>query len=291
MSAHEVSSSPFLPDLFAGQVAFVTGGATGIGKEICRVLGRHGAKIAIASRKQEALDAAAEELRGEAIEVWTRSCDVRDAPGVRDTVEGLVDHYGRLDIVVNNAAGNFPVPIANMSPNGFKSVVDIDLLGTYNVSKAAFDVWLGAHGGNVVNITAPFEMKGAALQAHVAAAKAGVDSLTRTCAVEWGPYGIRVNAIAPGAIAGTEGVRRFAAAVPGSTDTGDSVSAEGKPARPRNPVGVIGHGADIAYMLLYLCSPAARFVSGQVIAVDGAGSVDQLKIDVSSFTQDVGGGK
>jgi NAD(P)-dependent dehydrogenase (short-subunit alcohol dehydrogenase family) len=214
-------------------------------------------------------------LRGEDIEVWTRSCDVRDAPGVRETVEGFVGHYGRLDIVVNNAAGNFPVPIANLSPNGFKAVVDIDLLGTYNVSKAAFDVWLGEHGGNVVNITAPYEMKGAALQAHVAAAKAGVDSLTRTCAVEWGPYGIRVNAIAPGAIAGTEGVRRFAAAVPGSAGTAA--------AKPRNPVGVEGHGADIAYMLLYLCSPAARFVSGQVIAVDGAGSVDQLKIDASAF--------
>ncbi len=273
MSASEVPSSPFLPDLFAGQVAFVTGGATGIGKEICRVLGGHGARIAIASRKQEALDAAEEELCGEGIEMWTRACDVRDAPGVRETVGELVDHYGRLDIVVNNAAGNFPVPIAKMSPNAFKSVVDIDLLGSYNVSKAAFDVWLGAHGGNVVNITAPYEMKGAALQAHVAAAKAGVDSLTRTCAVEWGPHGIRVNAIAPGAIAGTEGVRRFAAAV----------GSEEKPERPRNPVGVVGHGADIAHMLMYLCSPAARFVSGQVIAVDGAGSVDQLKIDVSAF--------
>jgi NAD(P)-dependent dehydrogenase (short-subunit alcohol dehydrogenase family) len=288
MSTNEVSSSPFLPDLFAGQVAFVTGGATGIGKEICRVLGNHGARIAIASRKQEALDAAAEELRGEGVEVWTRSCDVRDAPGVRETVEGFVDHYGRLDIVVNNAAGNFPVPIAKMSPNGFKAVVDIDLLGTYNASKAAFDVWLGAHGGNVVNITAPYELKGAALQAHVAAAKAGVDSLTRTCAVEWGPYGIRVNAIAPGAIAGTEGVRRFAAAVRGSAGMGDAESAEGKPARARNPVGVVGHGADIAYMLLYLCSPAARFVSGQVIAVDGAGSVDLLKIDLSAFANSAG---
>ena len=275
MSEAEVPSSPFLPDLFQGQVAFVTGGATGIGKEICRVLGRHGARIAIASRKQEALDVAAEELRGEGLEVWTRSCDVRDAAGVRETVESLVEHHGRLDIVVNNAAGNFPVPISGMSPNGFKSVVDIDLLGTYNVSKAAFDVWLGEHGGNIVNITAPYELKGAALQAHVAAAKAGVDSLTRTCAVEFGPHGIRVNAIAPGAIVGTEGVRRFAAAVPGST--------EEQPRRPRNPVGVAGHGADIAHMLLYLCSPAARFVSGQVIAVDGGGSVDLLKIDVSAF--------
>jgi peroxisomal 2,4-dienoyl-CoA reductase len=126
-----------------------------------------------------------------------------------------------------------------------------------------------------VNISAPFELKGAGLQAHVAAAKAGVDSLTRTCAVEWGPYGIRVNAVAPGVIGGTEGVRRFSEAVPGSGRRGDG--------RPRNPVGLIGHGADIAHMVLFLCSPAARFVSGQVIAVDGAGSVDLLKLDLASL--------
>jgi 2,4-dienoyl-CoA reductase [(3E)-enoyl-CoA-producing], peroxisomal len=282
MSTTELPPSPFRPDLFAGQVAFVTGGATGIGKEICRVLGGHGARIAIMSRKQEALDAAAEELGSEGIDVWVHSCDVRDAAGVGASAQALVDHFGRLDIVVNNAAGNFPAPMSKISPNGFKSVVDIDLLGTYNVSKAAFEAWLRDHGGNVVNITAPYEMKGAALQSHVAAAKAGVDSLTRTCAVEWGRYGIRVNAIAPGAIANTEGVRRFAAAVPGSSGTADSGVAA-KPVRPRNPVGVDGHGNDIAYMLLYLCSPAARFVSGQVIEVDGAGSVDQLKIDLSAF--------
>jgi NAD(P)-dependent dehydrogenase (short-subunit alcohol dehydrogenase family) len=283
MSTTALPSSPFLPDLLAGQVAFVTGGATGIGKEICRVLGRHGARLGIMSRKQEALDAAAEELRAEGLDVWVRSCDVRDAAGVDETLRALVGHHQRLDIVVNNAAGNFPAPISKISPNGFKSVVDIDLLGTYNVSKTAFEVWQRDHGGNIVNISAPFEMKGAALQAHVAAAKSGVDSLTRTCAVEWGRHGIRVNAIAPGAISDTEGVRRFAAAVPGSASVRASPRDAESAGRPRNPVGVDGHGNDIAYLVLYLCSPAARFVSGQVIAVDGAASVDQLKIDVSAF--------
>ena len=189
---------------------------TGIGKEICRTFGRHGARIAIASRKQEALDAAAAELEADGIDVYVDSCDVRDAAAVQRVVDGIIAHYGRLDVVVNNAAGNFPAPITSISPNGFKAVVDIDLLGTYNVSKAAFDAWLRDHGGNVVNISAPFELKGAAMQSHVAAAKAGVDSFTRTSAVEWGPYGIRVNAVAPGAIADTEGVRRFAESVPGS---------------------------------------------------------------------------
>ncbi len=261
-------TSPFRPDILAGRVAFVTGGATGIGKEICRVLGRHGARIAIASRKREVLDATAAELTAEGLEVHVDTCDVRDYAAVERVVQGIVERYGRLDIVVNNAAGNFPAPITKISPNGFKAVVDIDLLGTYNVSKAAFDAWFGGHGGNIVNITAPFELKGAAMQAHVAAAKAGVDSFTRTSAVEWGPRGIRVNAIAPGTIGGTEGVRRFAASVPGATT------------RPSNPLGIVGHGADIAYLTLFFCSDGARFISGQVVAVDGAGTVDQLKLDL-----------
>jgi NAD(P)-dependent dehydrogenase (short-subunit alcohol dehydrogenase family) len=269
VSGPEVAPSPFRPDVLAGQVAFVTGGGTGIGKEIARVLGHHGARIAIASRKREVLEATAAELVAEGIEVHVDDFDVRDAEAGRRVVDGIVERYGRLDILVNNAAGNFPAPISKISANGFKAVVDIDLLGSYNVSKAAFDAWMGEHGGNVVNITAPFELKGAAMQAHVAAAKAGVDSLTRTCAVEWGPYGIRVNGVAPGSIAATEGMRRFTEVVRGGGEE-----------RPTNPLGIMGTGADIAYLVLYLCSPAARFVSGQVIAVDGAGTTDQLKLNL-----------
>jgi len=263
----EVPASPFQPDVLSGAVAFVTGGGSGIGKEICRVFGAHGARVAIASRNVERLEAAAEELRGEGVEVHVGVCDVRDAAAVQQVVGDIIEHFGQLDVVVNNAAGNFPAPMTNISPNGFKAVVDIDLLGTYNVSRTTFDAWLREHGGNIVNISAPFELRGVSLQAHVAAAKAGVDSLTRTCAVEWGPYGVRVNAIAPGAIGATEGMRRFSEAVPGSAERG-----------PNNPVGLLGHGADIAYAALFLCSPAARFLSGQVIAVDGAASIDQLKL-------------
>lgn len=258
--------SCFKEDLLAGQVALVTGGATGIGKEICRVLGRHGAKVALVSRKTENLEAAVSELQGEGIDAVHRVADVRDAGAVGEAVTGVVDELGPIDILVNNAAGNFPAPMTSISANGFKAVVDIDLLGTYNVSKAAFDASLRERGGTIVNISAPFELKGVALQSHVAAAKAGVDSLTRTSAVEWGPYGIRVNAVAPGSIAGTEGVRRFAAEV----RSGDE--------RAVNPLGRDGHGTDIAYMVLFLCSPAARLVSGQVIAVDGAASIDMLKL-------------
>jgi NAD(P)-dependent dehydrogenase (short-subunit alcohol dehydrogenase family) len=265
-ASSSATESCFVPHLLADQVALVTGGATGIGKEICRVLGAHGARVIMASRKRNVLEDAAEELRTEGIDASFGVCDVRDASAVREVVESVVAGHGRLDVVVNDAAGNFPAPISKISPNGFKAVVDIDLLGTYNVTRAAFDAWLSGHGGSIVNISAPFEQKGIAYQSHVAAAKAGVDSLTRTCAVEWGPYGIRVNAIAPGSIGGTEGVRRFAEAVPGTSDG------------PKNPLGLQGHGTDIAYLVLYLCSPAARFISGQVIAVDGAGSADLLKM-------------
>jgi len=258
--------SAFVPDVMAGNVVFVTGGATGIGKEIARVFGRHGARVAIASRKRDNLEAAQAELEGEGIECHIDTFDVRDAAAVARVVGGVIERFGRLDVVVNNAAGNFPAPITAISPNGFKAVVDIDLLGTYNVSKAAFDAWMGDHGGNIVNITAAFDMRGVAMQSHVAAAKTGVNSLTRTCAVEWGPFGVRVNAVAPGSIGGTEGVRRFAAAVRGGDDS------------PTNPLGLMGHGFDIAYCVLFLCTDSARFISGQVIAVDGAGSADMLKL-------------
>jgi peroxisomal 2,4-dienoyl-CoA reductase len=261
-----VVPSCFDPNLLDGQVALVTGGATGIGKEICRVLGSHGARVAMASRNRERLAAAVQDLGSEGIQAEFVVCDVRDAPAVFEAVEGLVATHHRLDIVVNNAAGNFPAPMSKISPNGFKAVVDIDLLGTYNVTRAAFEAYLRDHGGSIVNISAPFAQKGVVYQSHVAAAKAGVDSLTRSCAVEWGPYGIRVNAIAPGSIGGTEGLQRFSDVVRGGDDA------------PTNPLGLQGHGSDIAYVALFLCSPVARFISGQVIAVDGAGTADLLRL-------------
>lgn len=261
-----VQDSGFRHDVLGGQVALVTGGATGIGREIARVLGAHGARAALLSRKEENLRRAVDELRAEGITAHYEVADVREPEAVQRAVAGVLAEFGRIDILVNNAAGNFPAPMTRISPNGFRTVVAIDLLGTYNVSRAVFDAWQREHGGSIVNISAPFEGRGVALQAHVAAAKAGVDSLTRTCAVEWGPYGIRVNAVAPGSISDTEGLQRFSAAV-----TPDAV-------RYANPLGLTGSGRDVAHAVLFFCSPAARFVSGQVIVVDGAATVDQLKL-------------
>ena len=237
--------SVFRDDILTGKVALVTGGATGLGKEIARTLGQHGARICIASRKQENLETACRELQSEDLDCMWLSCDIRESEQVERVVSGILKRHGRLDIVINNAAGNFPAPISGISYNGFKAIVDIDLRGTYNVTKAAFEAFLEQHGGHIVNISAPFQNLGVSLQAHVAAAKAGVDSLTRSCAVEFGPYGIRVNGIAPGGMADTEGLARFAEAT-------KEVGGGGG-----NPLGYLGTKRDIANAVLFLVSDAA----------------------------------
>lgn len=260
-------TSVFRPELMRGRVALVTGGGSGIGREIARQLGLHGARIAIASRRAEVLEEAASAFQEEGIECLWVPCDIREPDQVERVISETVERFGGLDVVVNNAAGNFPAPITGLSPNGFKSVVDIDLRGTFHVTKIAFEKALGKTGGQIINITAPFEGAGVALQAHAAAAKAGVDSLTRTCAVEFGPSGVRVNAIGPGAVGGTVGMERL-----GSGDENDA----------RCPLGYVGTPADIANAVLFLCSEAARYITGQIIYVDGGSSVDRMQLKLPS---------
>ncbi|MEE3330163.1 MAG: SDR family oxidoreductase [Myxococcota bacterium] len=264
-----MTESAFRPDSAKDRVVLVTGGGTGIGHDIARCFGEHGAKLAICSRKRDVIDGTTQELIAEGHDCLGLTCDVRDPIQVEAVMEAVVERYGRLDVVVNNAAGNFPAPMTSISPKGFKTVVDIDLLGTYNVSKAAYDAWFGEHGGAIVNISAPFERMGAAFQAHVAAAKMGVDSLTRSCAIEWGPKGIRVNGVAPGPIEGTEGMSRFAELMSGDE-------------KAPTPLGRMGTKRDIANAVLFLCSDAASFITGQVFAVCGGTSVDALKMDLPS---------
>lgn len=259
-----IRTSVFRDDILVGKVALVTGGATGLGKEIARVLGQHGARLCIASRNAANLEAACRELQAENIECLWVTCDVREPAQVEHVIADVLSRYGRLDIVVNNAAGNFPAAISDISYNGFKAVVDIDLRGTYNVTKAAFEGYLREHGGHIVNISAPFQSLGVRLQAHVAAAKAGVDALTRTCAVEFGPHGVRVNSVAPGAMAETEGLERFGRAI------GEASGA------PRNPLGYLGRKRDVANAVLFLVSDAASYITGQVLVVDGGTAIDML---------------
>jgi peroxisomal 2,4-dienoyl-CoA reductase len=246
----------FQPDLLKGRVALITGGGTGICRGIALAFAAHGCDVAIMSRRMEHLEPTVAELRATGRRAIARAADVRDAPAVEAVVSSTVVELGRLDIVVNGAAGNFICRAENLSPNGFSAVVDIDLKGTFHVSRAALP-YLKARGGSVLNISATLQYLGTMGQSHAAAAKAGIDSLTRTLACEWGPYAIRVNGIAPGPVEGTEGVRRL-------------TNEQSREAAIRScPLGRMATTDDVANAALYLCSDAARFVNGVTLVVDG----------------------
>src|SRR5213592_1876723 len=231
----------FRPDLLSGRVALVTGGGTGICRGIALAFAAHGCDVAIMSRRMEHLEPTLADLRAAGRHAIAAAADVRDPAAVDHAISAAIAELGRLDIVVNGAAGNFVCRAENLSPNGFGAVVDIDLKGTFHVSRAALP-HLKAHGGSVLNISATLQYLGTMGQSHAAAAKAGIDSLTRTLACEWGPYGVRVNGIAPGPTEGTEGVRRL------TTDASRASALE------NCPLGRMATIDDLANAALYLCS-------------------------------------
>jgi NAD(P)-dependent dehydrogenase (short-subunit alcohol dehydrogenase family) len=255
----------------AGQAAFVAGGSTGINLGIAECLGRAGARVAILSRKQENVDAAVAGLTAKDIEAFGVAADVREYPKMEEAFAAVTAKWGPLDIVVSGAAGNFRVPAVGMSANAFKTVVDIDLIGTFNVFRASWD-HLKRPGASLIAISAPQAEQVMPAQAHVCAAKAGVNMLTKCLAVEWGPAGVRVNAISPGPIAGTEGMRRLV--------TSPEIETAYK---RRIPLRGFGTPDDIGGMAVFLCTPAARYINGAILPVDGGmlagdGSADMLKV-------------
>ncbi|MFI5178500.1 MAG: SDR family oxidoreductase [Vicinamibacterales bacterium] len=249
-------SGVFQPHLLKGRTALVTGGGTGICRGIALAMAAHGCDVAITSRKSEHLEPTVEDIRARGVRAFAKAADVRDSAAVDQMMSAVLAELGHLDILVNGAAGNFICLAENLSPNGFGTVVDIDLKGTFNVSRAALP-HLRAHGGSVLNISATLPYLGTIGQSHAAAAKAGVDSLTRVLACEWGPYGIRVNGIAPGPVDGTEGVRRLTS------------EASRESATTQCPLGRLAAIDDVANAALYLVSDAASFVNGVTLVVDG----------------------
>jgi peroxisomal 2,4-dienoyl-CoA reductase len=264
----------FADGILKGNVAFVTGGGTGITGGVARALAEAGANVALASRRLEHLEPAAKAINekrsvrsptvregsyadnagiGEAFAI---SADVRNPEEVQKAIAATVERFGKIDIVINGAAGNFLCAAEELSPNGFGTVVDIDLKGTFNVCRAAFEE-LKKNRGQILNISATLHYLGTPMQLHVSAAKAGVDALTKNLAVEWGHYGIRVNAIAPGPIADTEGMKRL---LP------EPIKEKLK---RRIPLGRFGLIRDIEQAAVFLCSDGASFINGAILVVDG----------------------
>jgi peroxisomal 2,4-dienoyl-CoA reductase len=255
----------FRPDLLAGRVALITGGGTGIGLGIASTLAAAGAELAIASRNPKHLEPAAEQLRSSGAKVTAVEVNIREPDSVARMVDRVVQECGRLDILVNNAAGNFYAPSADLSPNAWRAVVETDLYGTFYCCQAAYPVMKAQGGGRIVSISMTLHYRGWPLMAHATAAKAGVDALTRTLALEWARDRITVNAVAPGPIP-TEGVRK--AFTPPGTDAPDLFGME-KYAADSIPLGRWGTPADIGQMVTYLASPAGDWITGGIFVVDG----------------------
>src|SRR5678816_2114482 len=251
-----MSTKIFADNILSDRVAFVTGGGTGITGGVARALAEAGARVALVSRKMEHLQPAADAINANGGKAIPVVADVRNPEDVEKAIAATVESFGKIDIVVNGAAGNFLCAAEELSPNGFGTVVDIDLKGTFNVCRATF-AQLKENRGQILNISATLHYIGTPLQLHVSAAKAGVDALTRNLAVEWGAYGIRVNGIAPGPIEDTEGMKRLVPEV------------VKEKLKKRIPLGKFGRIADIESAAVFLCSDAASFINGAVLVVDG----------------------
>ncbi|XP_008046727.2 peroxisomal 2,4-dienoyl-CoA reductase [Carlito syrichta] len=241
------------------KVAFITGGGSGIGFRIAEIFMRHGCRTVIASRSLPRVSAAAKKLAAATGQLCLPlSMDVRVPPAITDAVDQALREFGKIDILVNCAAGNFLCPAGTLSFNAFKTVMDIDTVGTFNVSRVLYEKFFRDHGGVIVNITATLGNRGQVLQVHAGSAKAAVDAMTRHLAVEWGPQNIRVNSLAPGPISGTEGIRRL-----GGPHRAPSLAVLA------SPLQRMGNKTDVAHSALYLASPLASYVTGAVLVVDG----------------------
>jgi NAD(P)-dependent dehydrogenase (short-subunit alcohol dehydrogenase family) len=263
----------FVSDLLKDKAAFLTGGSSGICLGIAHAFAAHGAKLLLLGRSQEKLDSAVAGIRQAGGTADGFAADVRDYASMERAAARAAELYGAIDILICGAAGNFPAPVMGMSANGFKAVIDIDLLGTYNTCRAVYPL-LRKPGASVISISANHAHQPYAFQSHVCAAKAGVDLLTKTLALEWGGDGIRANIIYPGPIDGTEGMRRLAPTEAARRAVIDSV-----------PIRRMGTVEDVSNLALFLASDAASYVTGAAFACDGGSGLTGSRSFEAAFTQ------
>ncbi|KAL7130590.1 hypothetical protein ABFS83_13G144500 [Erythranthe nasuta] len=258
--------SPFKADVLKGKVALLTGGASGIGFEISTQFGKHGASIAVMGRRKNVLDDAVSALTSLGIPAVGFEGDVRKQEDAQRVVEATVKHFGKIDILVNAAAGNFLISAEDLSPNGFKTVMDIDSVGTFTMCHEALKYLKkggqgrssSSSGGFILNISATLHYTASWYQIHVSAAKAAVDALTRNLALEWGTdYDIRVNGIAPGPIGDTAGLSKL---LPQEINN---------KMRENSPLYKVGEKWDIAMAAVYLASDAGKYINGSILPIDG----------------------
>ena len=249
-------TSYFSTQLFKGKTVFITGGGSGINLGIAKNFAAVGANIAICGRTQEKLDNAAVELTALGARVCTAVADVRDIAALDAALAKTKIELGPIDVLICGAAGNFLVPAEQLSANGFKTVIDIDLMGSFNASRAAF-AQLKQTRGSIIFISAGQAYMPYAYQVHVAAAKAGIDMMMKNLALEWGRYGIRCNSIVPGPIEGTEGMKRLS-----SPDAIAQLTAG-------IPLGRLGTVDEIGQVAVFLASGLASYISGTVLVTDG----------------------
>jgi NAD(P)-dependent dehydrogenase (short-subunit alcohol dehydrogenase family) len=243
-------------DLFNGKTVFVTGGGSGINLGVAKNFAALGANVAICGRTQEKLNAAAGELSALGAKVCAVAADVREFGALEKAFARSAAELGPMDVLVCGAAGNFLVPAETLSPNGFKSVIDIDLLGSFNASRASFEQ-LRATKGTIIYISAGMAYMPHAFQVHVGAAKSGIDMMMKNLAIEWGRHGVRTNSIVPGPIEGTEGMKRL---------SGEAQLAKFINGIPLKRMGTVD---DIGQAAVFLASPLAAYISGCVMVVDG----------------------
>lgn len=247
----------FRDNLFAGKTALITGGGSGIGLCTARELAQLGAHVIVAGRKQEKLDHALEVIRGEGGTVSAFVCNIREEESVKACIQQSIEAAGTIDYLVNNAGGQFPSPAEGINAKGWNAVIDTNLTGTFQMSREVFKACMQKNGGVIVNVIANM-WRGFPMMAHTGAARAGVDNLTKTLAVEWGRHGVRVNSIAPGVIA-SSGLDSYAPAF----------QEAAKAAARYNQTYRLGTEQECSAAILYLLSPAAAFVTGETLKVDG----------------------
>jgi citronellol/citronellal dehydrogenase len=249
------SQRVFAPEIFRDRSCIVTGGGSGIGLATARELARLGAKIAICGRTKSKLDTAADELRSITPHVLAIACDIREPEQVEAMVGEVLGAFGKIDVLVNNAGGQFPSPAQHISPNGFLAVVKNNLVGTFHVTREVANRWMIAHGGGrIINVIANI-YRGFPGMVHTGAARAGVENMTMTLAVEWAQFGILVNAVAPGIIA-SSGTKQYP----------PELLARGVRETPLKRVGTC---EEVAASIVFLASPAAQFITGATLRLDG----------------------